>query len=197
MWIVFPYSGSSRVQRGQTYSSRFEWRLHLLVLQFLPVHVAEEAVVPDVSLPLRTTAQSFRWMLRHQLDRGEKSITVCPSFLSSLNRTFPVSWHMCFVPFQIHTFSCLFLQCWLPSPSVSNSFNWPSSFHCLLLFLMTSIFPSLSPSSIMIWKLIFIYLPILPAVPILFTMTGWWWYMKSSPKFTIKANHPEGDKVCN
>lgn len=70
---VFPCLGSSRVQWGHTYSSWFEWRLHLLVLQFLPVHVAEEAVLPDVSLPLRTTAQSLRWMLRHQLD-GQRDI---------------------------------------------------------------------------------------------------------------------------
>lgn len=52
---------------SQTYSSWFEWRLHLLVLQLLPVHVAEEAVLPDVPLPLRTAAQALRWMLRHQL----------------------------------------------------------------------------------------------------------------------------------
>ncbi|KAA8584896.1 hypothetical protein FQN60_003590 [Etheostoma spectabile] len=40
--------------------------------EFLPVHVAEEAVVPDVSLSLRTTAQSFCWMFRHQLDSDRK-----------------------------------------------------------------------------------------------------------------------------
>lgn len=54
---------------GQTYSFRFEWRLHLLVLQFLPVHVAEEAVVPDVSLPLWSAAEPLGWMLGHQLAR--------------------------------------------------------------------------------------------------------------------------------
>lgn len=50
-----------------TYGSGLERRLHLLVLQLLPVHVAEEAVLPDVSLPLRPAAQALGGMLRHQL----------------------------------------------------------------------------------------------------------------------------------
>ena len=90
MWPVFPSLGSSRVQ---TYGSWFEWRLHLLVLQFLPVHVAEEAVLPDVSLPLRTTAQSFRWMLRHQLDgqREERELLHVSHSFSPVSLIFPVS----------------------------------------------------------------------------------------------------------
>lgn len=70
-----------------TYGSGFERRLHLLVLQFLPVHVAKEAVLPDVSLALRTAAQPLRWMLRHQLDtRGETRhdfCTICPALCSA------------------------------------------------------------------------------------------------------------------
>lgn len=59
-----------------TYSSWFEWRLHLLILQFLPVHVAEEAVLPDVSLPLRTAAQSFGRMLGHQLEKQREESVI-------------------------------------------------------------------------------------------------------------------------
>ena len=90
MWPVFPSLGSSRVQ---TYGSWFEWRLHLLVLQFLPVHVAEEAVLPDVSLPLRTAAQSFRWMLRHQLDgqTEERQLLYVSHSFSPISLLFPVS----------------------------------------------------------------------------------------------------------
>lgn len=63
--------GRSRVKWDQTYSSRFERWLHLLAFQFLPVDVAEEAVVSDVSLPLRTATQPLRRMLCHQL-HGEQ-----------------------------------------------------------------------------------------------------------------------------
>lgn len=78
LWLAHAYLRSCRVWRGRTYSSRFEGWLHLLVLQFLPVHVAEEAVLSDVSLPLWTTAQAFRWMLCHQLCRhGEEKRLLC------------------------------------------------------------------------------------------------------------------------
>lgn len=66
IWCDFAHSCIWSVRH--TYSSGFERRLHLLVLQFLPVHVAKEAVLPDVSLALWTAAQPLCWMLRHQLD---------------------------------------------------------------------------------------------------------------------------------
>ena len=56
--------------REGTYGLWLEGRLHLLALQLLPVHVAEEAVVPDVSLPLRPAAQPLPRVLGHQLVRG-------------------------------------------------------------------------------------------------------------------------------
>lgn len=104
---------SSRVQWGRTYSSRFERRLHFLVLQFLPVHVAEEAVLPDVSLPLGTTAQSFRWMLRHQLDRWreEEEQNYCmslPPFLLQSNLSLCLMLHLlCSFSPILYTFSLL------------------------------------------------------------------------------------------
>ncbi len=50
-----------------TYCFGFEGRLNFLVLQFFPVHVAEESVFLNVSFSLRSTAQTLPWMLGHQL----------------------------------------------------------------------------------------------------------------------------------
>lgn len=50
-----------------THSFGLEWRLHLFVLQLLPVDVAEEGVLLDVSLALRATAQTLTWVLGHEL----------------------------------------------------------------------------------------------------------------------------------
>lgn len=53
--------------RYRTHSFGFERRLDLFALQLFPVYVAEEGVLLDVSLPLRTAAQTLTWMLGHQL----------------------------------------------------------------------------------------------------------------------------------
>lgn len=131
---AFPGLGSSRVQWGQTYSSWFEWRLHLLVLQFLPVHVAEEAVLPDVSLPLRTTAQSLGWMLRHQLD-GQREVGQLLHGLSCLMASV-----LC--PFSPTLYSRIWSSLWITVTVFLNTLPSPPFVHCLFLFSVTSIFPS-------------------------------------------------------
>lgn len=45
----------------------FKWRLDLSVGEAVPVDASEEGLLPDVPLALWSTAQTFRWMLGHQL----------------------------------------------------------------------------------------------------------------------------------
>lgn len=50
-----------------TYHFGLERRLYLLVLQAFPVDASEEGVLSDVPLSLRPAAQTFGWVLGHQL----------------------------------------------------------------------------------------------------------------------------------
>lgn len=56
---------------SRTYSFGLEWWLHLLVLQFFPVDIAEEGMFLDVSLALGAAAQTLTWVFGHELKHTE------------------------------------------------------------------------------------------------------------------------------